>query len=88
LEDYRARSGDATPTVVVSTASPFKFADSVLDALGQSAGGGGFELIDRLETVGGLAAPAPLKSLRGKKIRFDGVTEKDEMIDVVRKFLE
>ena len=48
LEDYRATSGDDTLTVVLSTASPFKFADSVLDALGCPVDGSGFELIDRI----------------------------------------
>ena len=88
LEDYRASEGDNTLTVVVSTASPFKFADSVLDALGQPSGGSGFELIDRLEEAGALTAPTPLKSLRGKQVRFDGFVEKDAMLAVVRDFLK
>lgn len=33
-EDYRARTGDETPTVIASTASPFKFCRSVIEALG------------------------------------------------------
>lgn len=36
LDQYRRDTGDTTPTVVVSTASPFKFCDSVLGALGVS----------------------------------------------------
>ena len=88
LEDYRAETGDDTLTVVLSTASPFKFADNVLDALGSPADGTGFELIDRLEQVGALVAPTPLKSLRGKPVRFEGSVEKAEMLDVVRDFLK
>lgn len=88
LEDYRAETGDDTFTVVVSTASPFKFADSVLEALGEASDGTGFDLIDRLEQAGGIPAPAPLKSLRGKKIRFEGFVEKDRMRDVVKEFLQ
>ena len=38
LCDYRAATEDKTPSVIVSTASPFKFCDSVLEALGWSAG--------------------------------------------------
>ncbi|MDR0905687.1 MAG: threonine synthase [Oscillospiraceae bacterium] len=86
-DEYRAATGDKTPTVVVSTASPFKFADAVIEALGGNADGGGFELIDALETLGGVSAPVPLKSLRGKQIRFDAVTDKDKMLGVVREFL-
>ncbi len=87
FEDYRAATGDDTPTVVVSTASPFKFADSVLEALGEPVEGSGFEMIDRLEQAGGAPAPASLKSLRGKKVRFEGFIEADKMLDVVRDFL-
>jgi threonine synthase len=88
LEDYRASSGDKTPAVVVSTASPFKFCASVMEALGASASGGGLGLIDRLEELSGLRAPAPLKALRGKKERFAGETEKDGMREIVREFAE
>ena len=35
LEEYRRESGDETPAIVVSTASPFKFCADVLDALGE-----------------------------------------------------
>ena len=87
LEDYRAATGDDTITVVVSTASPFKFADNVLDALRQPSDGNGFELIDRLEVAGALTAPTPLKALRGMPVRFEGFVEKEEMPQVVRDFL-
>jgi len=87
LEDYRSAAGDDTMTVVVSTASPFKFADNVLDALGEPYNGNGFELIERLELAGKLTAPAPLKGLRGKPVRFEGSVEKGEMLRVVREFL-
>ncbi|MDR1329316.1 MAG: threonine synthase [Oscillospiraceae bacterium] len=83
LEAYRAQTGSAAKTVVVSTASPFKFCGSVLNALGESAESGGLELIDRLEKVSGVAAPEPLKSLRGKKERFTAVADKPEMTDAV-----
>lgn len=88
LREYREKSGDDTLTVVVSTASPFKFADSVLEALGEQSSGNGFELIDRLEKAGDVTAPTPLKSLRGKEIRFDDTVEKDAMLGVVKVFLK
>ena len=47
------------PTVVVSTASPFKFCDSVLDALGEKTDASGVELIEKLASFTGNAAPAP-----------------------------
>jgi threonine synthase len=87
LEKYRRDGGERVKTVVVSTASPFKFCGSVLKALGDDAGGSGFELIDRLEARTGLQAPAPLKSLRGREISFEGSVQKDAMADSVREFL-
>jgi threonine synthase len=86
LEDMRG-AGDTVKTVVVSTASPFKFCDSVLEALGHNAGGGGPELIDRLEEASDMAAPRPLKSLRDKAARFTQSVERDGMADAVRGFL-
>ncbi|MDR0916758.1 MAG: threonine synthase, partial [Oscillospiraceae bacterium] len=88
LEKIRLRDGGAAKTVVVSTASPFKFVGSVLDALGERAEGDGFDMIDRLEQITDTTAPAPLKSLRGKHVRFTEVTEKDALSASVRRFLE
>ncbi len=87
LEDYRAKTGDKTYTVVVSTASPYKFADSVLDALGQRGDAEGLELIDRLEDATGMPAPKPLKLLRGKQPRFDETVDRGAMQRVVEQFL-
>ena len=48
LEEYRAESGDDTPTVVVSTASPFKFCSSVLSALGVKEQKSGLDILDQI----------------------------------------
>ena len=87
LEKYRRATGDVTPAVVVSTASPYKFADSVLEALGAGGTAKGLELIDRLSETTGTTPPQPLTVLRGKRVRFDQVIEKDEMTEAVRDFL-
>jgi threonine synthase len=87
LEKYRKRTGDGTKTVVVSTASPFKFCDSVLEALGEDASLVGLDLIDRLEDVTGVRAPAPLKKLRGKAVRFEDSVARDRMRAYVERFL-
>lgn len=87
LINYRNRTGDTTKTIVVSTASPFKFCESVLNAFGEQSGLGGLDLIDRLEEVSGAAAPSPLKSLRGKEIRFNACVKRDAMRAAVESFL-
>jgi len=88
LEQYRAESGDQTPCIVVSTASPFKFCDSVLGALGETEIAQGLDVLDQLSETSGLPAPVPLASLRSKKIRFTGVVEKENMVDAVLSMLE
>ncbi|MBR6258928.1 MAG: threonine synthase [Oscillospiraceae bacterium] len=87
LEDYRKNTGDDTPCVVVSTASPYKFCAAVLEALGDKEDTDGVGLIDKLSQVSGTKAPAPLAALKTAKARFDGCAEKDAMLPVVREFL-
>ena len=87
LQDYRAATADDTPALVVSTASPFKFCDSVLTALGVAEQQPGTGILNQLTQAAGKPAPGPLAALAGKKIRFTGVTEKDAMTGVVSGML-
>ena len=87
LEKYRNETGDMTPAVVVSTASPYKFSSAVLSALGQPTDMDGFEQIELLSSVTGTRAPAPLASLKGRPVRFEGSVEKEDMLATVDGFL-
>ena len=87
LQDYRAATADDTPAVVVSTASPFKFCDSVLNALGVSEQMQGTAILQQLTDATGKTAPKPLAALAGKQVRFTQVTEKEAMTDVVDALL-
>lgn len=83
-EDYRKNTGDMTPTVIASTASPYKFGASVLSALaGENAQGDEFEMVAQLEDMTKVAAPIQLKGLKDKEVRFNNVCDKD--IDSMRK---
>ncbi|MBQ6539981.1 MAG: threonine synthase [Oscillospiraceae bacterium] len=88
MKAYRDSTGDLTPAVVVSTASPYKFCAAVLEALGEKADADGLTLIDRLIEASGVPAPKPIIALKNKKVRFDGWTEKDGMTKVVEDFLK
>ena len=88
LAQYRAATGDDTPALVVSTASPFKFCDNVLGALGQQQIAEGLDVLDQLTDVTGLAAPAPLAGLKDKSVRFDRFVEKEKMVDMVLEMLD
>ena len=87
LEQYRKETGDETPCVVASTASPFKFCGSVLGALGVTQVAPGLDALDQLSEKTGLPAPAPLAGLRDKKVRFTTTVEKDHMVDAVLSML-
>ncbi|WP_295587290.1 threonine synthase [uncultured Oscillibacter sp.] len=88
MEQYRAATGDTTPTVFVSTASPYKFCDSVLKAIGSTPAGDGLALLDQLHAVTGTTVPRRLAALKGKARRFDLACEKQAMDGVVLDFLK
>ena len=87
LEEYRRETGDQTPAIAVSTASPFKFCSGVLDALGVGEKAEGLDILDQLAQVTGCPVPAPLAGLRGKAPRFTQCTEKEKMVDQVLEML-
>ncbi len=88
LTDYRHETGDKTPAIFVSTASPYKFCDSVLSAIGETPAEDSVERIAQMEAVTGTAAPARLAALKGKTPRFGQVTERENMERVVLEFLK
>ena len=87
LDAYRAETSDQTLTVVESTASPFKFCASVLDALGVTEHAPGTGVLGQLTAETGRPSPKPLASLAGKPVRFDQVTDRGDMRAVVTEFL-
>ena len=88
LGKYREETGDETPAIVASTASPFKFCDSVLTALGEKELAEGLDILDQLSEKTGQPVPAPLAALRDKKPRFQETVEKDHMVDAVLEMLK
>ncbi len=89
--DYVEKTGDNTPTVIASTANPYKFNASVIDAIsgdGASDGKDEFELLDMLNNISGLEIPASLANLKSMDVRFTDVCEKENMIDKTSEFLK
>jgi len=79
-KEYIKNTGDARPMVVLSTASPYKFAGDVLAALGEE-GYTGFEAQDRLNAVTGVDVPANLAALRGVEEIHKDVVDVDRLSD-------
>lgn len=76
------------PAIVASTASPYKFAASVLDALtDEQAAAGEFAMVEELSAVSGTMIPEPIAQLKEKKLRFDQVCSASGMKDVVLRML-
>lgn len=76
-EEYRDRTGDTTPTVIASTASPYKFAPSILSALGETVPEQPYDQLMALQQATGTAVPQPLAALRDKAVRFTEVCTGD-----------
>ena len=87
---YVEETGDKTKTVIASTASPFKFNQSVLIALEDHnavVGKDEFTLLDELSEKSKMRIPASLAALKDKSVVFDLVCDKDEMQQIVSDFL-
>ena len=86
---YKAETkDDATKTVIASTASPFKFTRSVMDAIDMKYDSmSDFELVDELSRIGNVTVPQAIEEIRNAKVLHDTVCDVEEMPCVVKKFL-
>lgn len=85
---YQKKSGDATKTVIASTASPFKFTRSVMKAIDERYDAmGDFELVDELSRIGNVAVPQAIEDIRSAAVLHDHVCEVEEMPQAVKTFL-
>lgn len=83
-DDYKAKTGDITPTVIASTANPYKFSASVLSAITDSIKADNeFDMVEELFEKSGEPVPSQLATLKGKTPRFTGVCKKEDMKQVV-----
>ena len=82
LEDTLRDTG--APTVVLSTASPYKFPAAVLAALGEDDGETDeFAMMSRLSRLSGVPIPGNLSGLEGRPVLHKDVIDKDSMLDYV-----
>ena len=87
---YKAETGDQTKTVIASTASPYKFSHSVLEAIkGKSAveGKDEFAVVDELSEVSGTQVPKAVEELRSAVIRHNTECDVDKMGETVKNIL-
>ena len=77
--------GAGKAMVVLSTASPYKFPRTVLEALGKTPGEDDFAVMDELFRTSRVPVPKNLSGLREKSVRFTEVLGREELFDVVRE---
>ena len=88
-DKYKKDTKDTdTKTVIASTASPFKFTRSVMDAIDMKYDSwGDFELVDEVSKIGNVKVPQAIEEIRNAEVRHKTVCEVAEMPQVVKKFL-
>ena len=86
-EDYKNATGDKIPAVIASTASPYKFADSVAKAIGLAECKDGFEYVREVNEATGVPVPSGLKDLDKKPVLHTGVLDIDQMAQAVKDCL-
>lgn len=86
---YKKDTGDTeTKTVIASTASPFKFTRSVMNAIdGKYDSFGEFELVDEMSKIGNVPIPQAIEEIRTAKVRHETVCKVEEMPQEVKRFL-
>lgn len=85
---YVAETGDHKTTVIASTASPFKFTRSVMDAIDTKYDVmGDFELVDELSKIAKVKVPGAIEEIRTAPILHDTQCDVDKMKDTVKSFL-
>ena len=87
-EKYKKDTGDDTVTVIASTASPYKFTRSVMNAIDSKYDSmSDFELVDELSKLSNVAVPKAIEEIRTAPVLHDTVCEVDEMSASVKKIL-
>lgn len=89
FKKYVKESGDNTKNVIVSTASPYKFAKDVLRAIDSKyACVDPFEALDILSETSGTAVPAPIKGIDKREVLHKRVIERDNIKEFVKSVLK
>ena len=86
-EKYVNNTGDTKPMVVVSTASPYKFAADVYKSITGKLASDGTAALDELSALTSTEISYPLRDLDKRKVNFNTVIESEAMLEEVYKFM-
>jgi threonine synthase len=86
---YQSASGDQVKMLIASTASPFKFTRSVMNAINPKYDSmSDFELVDELSELSGVKVPQAIEDIRSAKVLHNTVCAVDKMQETVEKILQ
>ncbi|MBE5852479.1 MAG: threonine synthase [Lachnospiraceae bacterium] len=87
-DKYVAETGDTHKTVIASTASPFKFTRSVMDALDNKYSEmSDFELVDELSRIANVTVPNAIEEIRTAEVLHNNICDKEDMANIVKQYL-
>ncbi|MFA9463357.1 MAG: threonine synthase [Velocimicrobium sp.] len=87
--DYIEESNDNTKTIIASTASPYKFARSVMHAIDETYDSmSEFERVDALSSLSKVRVPQAIEDIRSAPVRHNRVCDKKEMQQTVESILK
>lgn len=87
-KDYVEKTGDDKPTLIASTASPYKFMEKVLKSLGEEVPADDFAALELLEKISGVEVPKNLPELKDKEELHKDIIKTSQMEEVILKLVE
>ena len=87
-ENYKKATGDNSPSVLLSTASPYKFPQSVYKAITGKNITDAFDASKKLYNLTGEPIPEQILNLKSKEVRYTGVAEKEKLFLEVLDFIK
>ena len=90
-QEYKKETGDTQKTVIASTASPYKFSRSVMEAISSDDSLehlDEFEIVDRLHEISGMDIPQAVEEIRSAAVRYNMECDKDQMKETVARILD
>ncbi len=88
-DKYVEATKDTTPSIIASTASPYKFTRSVMNAIDEAYDAkSDFELVDELASLSGVAVPQAIEDIRSAAVLHDTICDYTEMLDTVKSILK
>lgn len=82
LKDYQAKTNDQTKTILLSTASPYKFPESVYQAVSGELINE-YDAIDALNKDTHVSIPKPLQGIKDREVLHTNVIDKEAIVDFI-----